>query len=84
MDQERIVYLFSYGTLQLASVQTSLFGRILEGLPDSMRGYRPTMIELTDRDVIAKSGTAFHPIVTRIAAARAPWINILRRWILPY
>jgi Gamma-glutamyl cyclotransferase, AIG2-like len=63
MVPERTVSLFSYGTLQLVSVQTVLFGRILEGRPDSMPGYRQTMIELTDPDVIAKSGTASHPIV---------------------
>jgi hypothetical protein len=64
MAQERTVSLFSYGTLQFASVQTALFGRLLEGRPDAMPGYSHTMIELTDPDVIAKSGTASHPIVT--------------------
>jgi hypothetical protein len=64
MNQERTVCLFSYGTLQLVSVQTALFGRILEGRPDSMPGFRQTMIEMTNPEVIAKSGTASHPIVT--------------------
>ena len=67
--QEPTVALFSYGTLQLASVQTALFGRTLEGRKDAMPGYRTTMIELKDADVIAKSGTAFHPMVTRTGNA---------------
>ena len=33
------VLLFSYGTLQLESVQLSSFGRRLEGEPDAMTGY---------------------------------------------
>lgn len=65
MAQEPTVSLFSYGTLQLLSVQTALFKRPLQGTPDAMPGYRQTMIELTDPDVIAKSGTASHPMVIR-------------------
>lgn len=63
MDKHTTVCLFSYGTLQQLSVQMALFGRHLEGQPDSLLGYRETMIEMTDPDVIAKSDTAFHPIV---------------------
>lgn len=63
MAQEPTVSLFSYGTLQLLSVQTALFKRPLQGTHDAMPGYRQTMIELTDPDVIAKSGTASHPMV---------------------
>jgi hypothetical protein len=64
MNNDRTVWLFSYGTLQLESVQTALFGRLLEGSKDEMPGYRHSMVEITDPDVIAKSGTALHPIVT--------------------
>ena len=42
MDHER---LFTYGTLQLESVQLSTFGRTLDGGPDALVGYRVRMIE---------------------------------------
>jgi gamma-glutamylcyclotransferase (GGCT)/AIG2-like uncharacterized protein YtfP len=55
--------LFSYGTLQFREVQLSQFGRILEGHPDTLPGHRLTMIEITDPEVIAASGTDRHPLV---------------------
>ena len=57
------ILLFSYGTLRLAEVQRALFGRLVEGEPDAMPGYRQRMIEISDPDVIAKSGTRWHPRV---------------------
>jgi gamma-glutamylcyclotransferase (GGCT)/AIG2-like uncharacterized protein YtfP len=60
---EAIVRLFSYGTLQQDSVQLSSFGRLLKGADDSLPGYRQTMIEITDPDVIRKSSKNFHPMV---------------------
>ncbi len=56
-------FLFSYGTLQLESVQLKSFGRRLVGRPDSMPGFRKSFIEITDPDVLASSGERFHPIV---------------------
>ena len=55
--------LFSYGTLQLAQVQKSLFGRLLEGSPDELPGYCVEKLKIKDRDVIEKSGTDLHPIL---------------------
>ena len=55
--------LFSYGTLQLREVQLSQFGRVLQGQPDALPGHRLTMIEITDPEVIAASGTDQHPLV---------------------
>lgn len=55
--------LFSYGTLQQSEVQQSLFGRALKGEPDNLLGYTTFMLEITDSDVIAKSGKTHHPIV---------------------
>ncbi|MFJ1706947.1 gamma-glutamylcyclotransferase family protein [Kitasatospora sp. NPDC088346] len=55
--------LFSYGTLQLEQVQLSSFGRLLDGQPDALPGFRLTMIEITDPEVIAASGTDQHPLV---------------------
>ncbi len=57
--------LFSYGTLQLEGVQRAQFGRVLEGVADALVGSRRDMVEITDPDVLAKSGERFHPIVSR-------------------
>lgn len=57
-------HLFSYGTLQLLSVQIDTFGELLCGEPDALVGFAKTMIEITDPDVLALSGERFHPIVT--------------------
>lgn len=63
MDDTQTVYLFSYGTLQQEGVQRATFGRLLKGADDALPGYRQSMIEITDPDVIGKSGAKFHPIV---------------------
>lgn len=59
------ILLFSYGTLRDPQVQQALFGRLVEGRPDAMVGWRSRMIEITDPEVIAKSGTRWHPMVER-------------------
>lgn len=53
-------YLFTYGTLQLESVQLSTFGRKLNGKPDALVGYSLVMIKIQDEDFVTKSGTADH------------------------
>jgi gamma-glutamylcyclotransferase (GGCT)/AIG2-like uncharacterized protein YtfP len=63
MSGERTVLLFSYGTLQQDDVQLASFGRLLEGQDDAMPGYRESVIEITDPEVIKASGKRFHPIV---------------------
>jgi gamma-glutamylcyclotransferase (GGCT)/AIG2-like uncharacterized protein YtfP len=60
---ESEIYLFSYGTLQQESVQLSSFGRRLVGHPDLMTGFKKEIVEISDPDVLAKSGEKFHPIV---------------------
>lgn len=55
--------LFSYGTLQQEEVQRASFGRKLEGVRDALPGWKQAMVEITDPDVLAKSGKRFHPIV---------------------
>jgi gamma-glutamylcyclotransferase (GGCT)/AIG2-like uncharacterized protein YtfP len=57
------INLFSYGTLQLDSVQIASFGRLLEGRDDAMPCYRKDVVEITDLEVIRTSGERFHPIV---------------------
>lgn len=49
-------YLFSYGTLQLPSIQLKTFGRILEGHPDILTGYKPGLVKIDDETVVASSG----------------------------
>jgi gamma-glutamyl AIG2-like cyclotransferase len=47
-------YLFSYGTLQKEKIQLDLFGRILEGSSDVLRGYTVSTIEITDETFLSK------------------------------
>ena len=56
--------LFSYGTLQLEHVQLETFGRLLKGEKDMLEGYKLTMIEITDAEVLRKSNQQFHPIIS--------------------
>lgn len=65
MERRKDILVFSYGTLRQSEVQQALFGRLLEGEPDAMAGWRSRLIEVTDPDVIAKSGTRWHPMVER-------------------
>jgi gamma-glutamylcyclotransferase (GGCT)/AIG2-like uncharacterized protein YtfP len=55
--------LFSYGTLQQEGVQLAQFGRRLEGRADALPGWRTAMVEITDPEVLIKSGKTHHPIV---------------------
>ena len=57
------VRLFSYGTLQLEQVQQETFGRKLEGNADALLGFKQTLLEITDLEVLKISGERFHPIV---------------------
>lgn len=59
----RTIRLFSYGTLQLEAVQLDTFGRRLEGTADALVGFKQTVLEITDPDVLKISGERFHPIV---------------------
>ena len=55
--------LFSYGTLQQDGVQIASFGRLLKGRRDALPGWRQATVEITDPDVLARSGKTHHPIV---------------------
>ena len=46
-------YLFSYGTLQKEKTQLTLFGRILAGSGDALRGFKIATIEITDEAFLA-------------------------------
>ena len=57
-------YLFSYGTLQLAAVQTATFGRLLAGRADAVPGYAVVPLRIEDENVVAISGKAVHTMAT--------------------
>ena len=53
--------IFSFGTLQLESVQQALFGRAVPTTPDSLAGWVVGETRITDPEAIAASGTDLHP-----------------------
>jgi len=55
--------LFSYGTLQLKSVQLETFGRELTGAMDILPGYIISEVRIDDPEVVRKSGKEWHPIL---------------------
>ena len=55
-------FLFSYGTLQEEKVQIELFGRILLGSRDILRGYSASTIEIKDESFLANAETQYHLI----------------------
>ena len=55
--------LFSYGTLQLESVQVEMFGRKLHGISDILVGYVLSEVKVTDEAVVEASGKDMHPIL---------------------
>ena len=56
------IALFSYGTLQMPSVQRATYGRLLNGEPDALCGYRLAPVEIDDPHVVRLSGKAVHTI----------------------
>lgn len=54
--------LFSYGTLQQGSVQIGTYGRLLEGSPDVLAGYRLESITIENPEVVGLSGMEVHRI----------------------
>ncbi len=59
-----MVSLFSYGTLQLPAVQLANFGRVLEGTPDALPGYRLKTVRIAVAAVVGLSGSDEHLIVS--------------------
>jgi hypothetical protein len=62
-------FLFSYGTLQLETVQMSTFGRRLAGSSDTLRGFELVSLKIEDPTVIAISGKAHHTMATFTGSA---------------
>jgi hypothetical protein len=53
-------FLFSYGTLQLETVQMATFGRQLVGTSDALREFELVLLKIEDQKVVAISGKAYH------------------------
>ncbi len=64
-------HLFSYGTLQQPSVQRATFGRLLQGRPDALVGFRQSLVAIDDPEVVRTSGSSHHPIVRPCPDAQA-------------
>ena len=62
MSDAATVALFSYGTLRQAEVQLANYGRLLDGAPDSLAGYRLVPVTIADPEVVRISGKAVHMI----------------------
>ena len=57
------INLFVYGSLRDPQVQLGLFGRLVEGAPDGLPGYRLGTVKIRDEPAIRTSGTDTHLIV---------------------
>lgn len=57
---------FSYGTLQLASVQKAVFGGPVPSTPDAVVGHVLGEVVIEDPAVLAASGQAVHPLLVAV------------------
>ncbi len=55
-------YLFSYGTLQKEKTQLELFGRLLKGSKDRLKGYKTSSIEIKDESFLSKAEEKYQKI----------------------
>ena len=60
------IRLFSYGTLRQPEVQRATFGRVLDGQPDAVVGFRSETLTITDPAVVAASGSDQHAILIAV------------------
>lgn len=76
IDEQARIALFSYGTLQLPEVQRATYGRLLEGAPDVLVGYRLEPVVISSPEVVGISGLEVHTIARRTgdAADRVPGV----------
>jgi gamma-glutamylcyclotransferase (GGCT)/AIG2-like uncharacterized protein YtfP len=63
--------LFAYGTLQHASVQRSVFGRRLQGLPDELVGFDRSLVDVSDPRFATGGTESLYPIVRWSGAHQA-------------
>ena len=64
MTGEIYEYLFSYGTLQVEQVQLDVFGRILQGSADTLKGYILSHIVIQDESFHTKAAQETYLIAT--------------------
>jgi hypothetical protein len=69
--------LFSYGTLQFASVQQALFGRHLDGSADTLIGFDLIEIEVHDPEVLDMSGVEIHAALVPAEGDSAPIAGVV-------
>jgi hypothetical protein len=81
-ESQASIPLFSYGTLQLPEVQRATYGRLLEGRPDVMIGYRLAPLTITNDEVVALSGEPVHMIACATGDP-ADRIDGVVYWITP-
>jgi len=58
MNADKEVALFTYGTLQLETIQRKHFGRLLKGAADTLLGYKMDWIAIPDPEIIKTLGQA--------------------------
>ncbi len=63
MTDPGTLLLFSYGTLRQPEVQLATFGRLLDGTPDAVVGYRLETLTITDPAVIATAAAIATPVL---------------------
>ena len=63
--------LFAYGTLQQASVQESVFGRRLRGIPDELIGFDRSLVDVSDPRFATGGPESLYPIVRWSGGAEA-------------
>ena len=68
MSEAAPIALFSYGTLRQAEVQIANYGRLLDGRPEVLVGYRLAPVAIADPDVVRISGKAVHTIAVASGA----------------
>src|SRR5918993_3117193 len=56
--------LFSYGSLQQHDVQLATFGRLLQGWPDALAGFQPSLVAIDDPGMAAALGPSHHANVS--------------------
>ncbi|GGF66716.1 gamma-glutamylcyclotransferase family protein [Wenyingzhuangia marina] len=56
--------LFTYGTLKLEKVQTEIFGKVLQGKDDIVKGYKLGIFHFVNPEAIAISEKDCHPLAT--------------------
>jgi len=64
-----MVSLFSYGTLRQREVQFATYGRELEGVADTLGGYRLASLIISDPRVVEISGKPVHMIARASGAS---------------